>query len=691
VFLVSTNGAFTSLYSFTGVADGGQPAAGLVQGVDGNFYGTTQVGGASGIGTVFKISADGVLTNLHSFSGGSDGNTPLAGLVLGADGNLYGTTAGSGPVDHGSVFRISPSGAFANLHTFTNGIDGRTPLSGLVQGTDGNFYGTTAGDGLKRYGTVFRISAGGALTNLHSFTDGSIPSSALVQGADGNFYGTTSYGGASGNGAVFKISASGAFSKLYAFAGGGNGAKPVAGLVVGADGNFYGTTQAGGTGGRGTIFQISAKGVLAKLYSFTGIKDGAVPEAGLIQGADGNFYGTTSGNFTSETGTVFQISANGTFTNLHVFTGAADGSNPFAGLVQGTDGNFYGTTAGDRVSRFGTVFRISASGAFTNLHTFTGGTDGGIPLAGLVQGTDGSFYGTTSNGGASGSGTVYKITSSGLFTNLHTFTDGGTPVAGLVLGGDGNFYGTTQAGGASQAGSVFQISSRGTFTNLHSFPGGANGAEPSASLVLGKDGNLYGTTYSGGTSNAGTIFRISYSGVFTNLHTFKGGADGANPQAALVQGADDNFYGTTSSGGTSDYGTVFQISANGAFTNLYSFTGITDGGSPVAGLLQGSDGNFYGTTSEGGVGGVGVVFRISVNPGATNPPTQISGARVAGNQFGFNINGPAGAAVTVQASADLGSPAWVSVSTNTLVGGTATFTDPQPATQSRRFYRVQTP
>ena len=231
--------------------------------------------------------------------------------------------------------------------------------------------------------------------------------------------------------------------------------------------------------------------------------------------------------------------------------GSTDGGQPSAGLVLGIDTNFYGTTVNGGTSGSGTVFKITSAGTLTPLWNFTGGTDGGNPQAGLVQGTDSNFYGATFGGGLNGSGTVFKISSAGTLTTLHSFAgsaDGSQPFAGLVQGGDGNFYGTTFSGGASGLGAVFKITSAGTLTPLWNFTGGTDGAQPEAGLIEGGDGNFYGTTFSGGASGLGTVFKITPVGTLTPLWNFSGGTYGANPEAGLVEGSVSNFYGTTTAG-----------------------------------------------------------------------------------------------------------------------------------------------
>jgi uncharacterized repeat protein (TIGR03803 family) len=327
---------------------------------------------------------------------------------------------------------------------------------------------------------------------------------------------------------------------LHSFgAGSTNGVGPAYTLVQGTDGDFYGTTWAGGAHGGGTVFRISPSGSYTNLYSF-GSADlgGQHPAAGLVQGSDGDFYGTTWGaDYCSSCGNIFRISPSGSYTNLHSFTGTAnDGGTPFAALVQGSDGNFYGTTERGGAYGPGVVFRISPTGSYTNVYSHGSDPHDGILIGALVQGGDGNFYGTTRNGGI-GWGNVFRVSPSGSYTNLHSFAggvyygndEGHDPYGGLVKGPDGNFYGTTSLGGANLngAGTVFRVSPSGSYATLYSFTNAPpDGEEPEAGLVLGSDGNFYGTTYQGGTNSAGTVFRISPSGQYTKLYDLTAGVGG---------------------------------------------------------------------------------------------------------------------------------------------------------------------
>jgi len=367
-------------------------------------------------------------------------------------------------------------------------------------------------------------------------------------------------------------------TSLYSFTGTNDGASPQAGLVQASGGNFYGTTTYGGTYGFGAIFEISATGRLTSLYSFTGTNDGAWPWAGVVPGSDGNFYGTTDGGGTNGgNGTVFQFSTNGSLTSLHSFTGGTDGAGPVGGLVRGSDGNFYGTTSGGGTNGRGTVFQFSTKGSLTSLYSFTGGSDGAFPMDTLVQGRDGNFYGTTGGHAPHYPCGVFKISANGALTALYAFSPPYLEFpAGLVQGSDGNFYGTTDYGGTYGRGSVFQISADGALTNVYSFTGGSDGGYPTDALVPGSDGSFYGTTGFGGNTNLnngngyGTVFNVTTNGALTGLHSFSGTNDGANPYAALAQGSDGNFYGTTQYGGTNSLGTVFRLTVKPPLTMTVS-------------------------------------------------------------------------------------------------------------------------
>lgn len=364
---------------------------------------------------------------------------------------------------------------------------------------------------------------------------------------------------------------------LRAFTG-ADGAAPSS-LTQGADGNFYGTTEDGGSNGVGTVFRVAPSGTFTTLYSFAGV-DGDEP-ASLITGTDGNFYGVAAfggGDFGGTNGTVFRITSAGVFTNLHSFS--TDGDQP-SSLIQGADGNFYGVTRFGGTNDAGTVFRITPAGTLTTLHSFSA-ADGALESA-LTQGADGNLYGVTAFGGATGDGAFFRLTPAGDFTTLQSFAEaggGGVQPSTLIQATDGNFYGATDFGGDQGAGTIFRVTASGTLTTLHSFSE-TDGALP-IQLIQGSDGNLYGASLFGGPNDAGTLFRLTLSGVLTSLYSF-GGADGAAPRA-LLRVADGALFGTAATGGSGSAGTVFKLAQGSAGGNAGGGGSGGGGGSLGAGL-----------------------------------------------------------------------------------------------------------
>jgi len=366
------------------------------------------------------------------------------------------------------------------------------------------------------------------------------------------------------------------------------------------------------------------------LHHFAGAPtDGAFSSANLIQAADGNFYGTTRGGGSADAGTIFKMNASGTVTILHNFGVApSDGYTPWSGVIQGMDGNFYGTTryGGSGAVHVGTVFKMNQTGTVTIMHSFTDGADGGFPDTALVQATDGDLYGANTDGGTSGRGIFFKITTSGTFTILHNFSDGSVPNEGfdpntLIQASDGAFYGTTSGGGSAPGGqgTVFKITSSGSVTILHNFLDGSvsdDGVSPQSGLVQGNDGNFYGTTSGGGPGSSslyGTAFKMTPSGSVTILHRFSVTNDGYHPAASLIQAADGNFYGTTAQGGSNSWGTVFCCTPTGSETVVYNLGATSgDGGFPKSGVVQDSNGYLYGTTSGESIDNLGVIYKLAV-------------------------------------------------------------------------------
>jgi uncharacterized repeat protein (TIGR03803 family) len=369
------------------------------------------------------------LTVLHSFKGGTDGESPNGSVLRDTAGNLYGTTAQGGTFNFGTVFKLDTTSRETVLYSFTGGADGATPLAGLIRDADGNLYGTTeAGGDLTcnsgiGCGTVFKLDTTGEETVLHSFTgkDGTSPIAGVIRDAAGNFYGTTPQGGPFSSGTVFKLDKTGKETVLYTFTGGGGGTDgfyPDGALIRDAAGDLYGTTQLGGNYSFGTVFKLDSAGKETVLYRFRGGSSGDQPVGGVIMDKAGNLYGATEGGGYFFDGTVFKLNPVGNKTVLYNFASGTDGSLPVAGVIADTAGNLYGTTQYGGTSNLGTVFKLDKTGKETVLYSFTGGADGAAPVAGLVRDAAGNLYGTAYFGGDSGSlcsvvggcGIVFKIT-----------------------------------------------------------------------------------------------------------------------------------------------------------------------------------------------------------------------------------------------------------------------------------------
>jgi len=361
------------------------------------------------LGTIMLFAAAATVTtaqtytDLYNFDGTNGSNPPNMGtLAQGRDGNLYGTTSGGGANNYGVVFKITPSGMLKVLYNF-DGAHGSGPNCALTLGTDGNFYGTTQGGGDNGYGTIFKITKSGTLTTLYSFTVGASPFAPPIQGTDGNFYGT--YNTTVPGGGTYKITPSGTVTLLAPLP-----EESYAPLLLGTDGNFYGTTLHYYSNEGGTAFKMTPTGIVTILYSFSRYSRPGRPYGPLIQGSDGNFYGTTLSGGQKNGGVVFKLTPQGAITVLHNFGDIPnDGINPFAGVVEATDGNFYGVAYTSGAMNGGVLFQITPAGAYSILHNFGDIGYDGVGPAPLMQHTSGKIYGLTSDGGTYNYGVVYSL------------------------------------------------------------------------------------------------------------------------------------------------------------------------------------------------------------------------------------------------------------------------------------------
>jgi len=655
-----TTRALTTLFVFS-AADGGEPKAELTEGSDGRLYGVASLGGSSNMGTVFSIDKSGSgFRVLRSFTG-TNGKTSTGTLVEGSDGFWYGTTSLGGASGLGTIFRMSSTGTLTTLYSFT-GVNGSVPRAGLVRGSDGYMYGTTVAGGANGQGTVYRVDLSGRVTLLRSFavTNGANPYAELIQGTDGAFYGTTAFGGANSTGVVFRIDASGNLTVLKSLAP-PDGSRPQGQLVQASNGRLYGAAPNDGpSGAAGTVFEVTTAGAFTRICSFSGTP--SMSYGPLLQGRDGSLYGASYGGGASGAGTIFKLIPGVSFQVLHGFGGGTDGLGPNDGVIQAADGSLYVAAVQGGANNVGSVVRQSGGGGFTPFATLSAANDNGYyPRSNPVQAADGNFYGVMSSGGSAGAGTIYKMTSAGAISLLYTFngsTKGRTPYGRLALATNGVLYGTTISGGSAYLGTVFAYDpSAKTFTLLHSFTG-PDGSSPYSGLMEGSDGRLYGMTSGGGAYGYGTIFAVNaVSGALTTLHSFNG-KDGSGPYATLFEASDGRVYGTASTGGASNAGSVFVIDKSGTgFALLHSFN-VADGAYPRAGLIEASDGYLYGTAPGGGSANNGVIFRIA--PGGGSPPPPPTGTISVTSPTGA-VNWAIGSTQNIQWTHDLGAGSLVKV------------------------------
>jgi uncharacterized repeat protein (TIGR03803 family) len=382
--------------SFTGNNSSGTPAATPVEGRNAELYGTCPDPKGTA-GSIYELTPNGTMSTLHTFDFTAGGD-PYAGLTLATDGDFYGTAAGFGTGSYGVLFRISPKGTYTVLHSFLGGSDGAGPYAPPIEGSDGNLYGTTSGAAGIFSSTVYKYTRSGTFTTIYQFDNaqGKSIGAPMIEGSDGYLYGTAGLGGASGNGSIYKLSTSGALLYSYSFPGGKHGAFPYGPLIQASDGNYYGTTNYGGTaGGYGTVFRMDQKGVVSVLYRFAGLVDGANPLGGLVQATDGNLYGTTSARGTGGYGTIFRISLTGKFKPLYSFT-AAIGESPGPPPLQHTNGLFYGSLPFGGTYGYGAIYELNTGlGPFVTFVRPTGKVGQAAEILG--QGLTGTT-GVTFNG-----------------------------------------------------------------------------------------------------------------------------------------------------------------------------------------------------------------------------------------------------------------------------------------------------
>lgn len=663
IFNINTSGSdFVIQKNFSSNAFNA-PQSGLIKGSDGKLYGMIMAGGAPSNGVVFSILPDGTQYSiLHNFNF-TTGQRPFGNVMEASNGYLYGMTYDGGVNNTGVLFKISKDGSgFSKLYEFPGFSTGGSfhPLGGLIEASDGAFYGMTAEGGAGGYGVLFAIKKDGAgYTNLVEFggvAKGSAPRGDVLQGPDGYLYGLTASGGNSNFGVLFKVKTDGTdFIKLVDFDGATKGSYPGATLILGNDGKLYGMTRSGGSQDKGVIFSVNTDGTsFAKLFDFDGQNSGTWSHGKLVQSSDNYLYGMTNQGGTSDLGVAFKIKTDGTdFTKLIDFNGSNGASPVYGPLLEVEPGKFFGMTSKGGASSTGIIFSITSSGNFAKVKEFP--QPEGTPE--VLSASDGNhFFGVASSGGPTGNGAIFKTSANGgdyekihdlegnvlfvnrliqtsdnfvwgagnegvftvtsiLFrlnsdgTNFQRFTFDDAPglsVSQLIEGPDQFLYGTGYMNGGSSHGIIFRFKTDGTnFSKLADIPGGSGGSRPTENLILTEDGILFGLTHEGGTNNDGTVFRfnihtLQFSSIFS-LHKPTTGT--YLKRIALLN--DGSLCVATATGGTNDSGTIFSISQDGNdFNKILDFSSSLN----LTDIIQTVDGYLVGTTEYGGTSNSGIIF-----------------------------------------------------------------------------------
>jgi uncharacterized repeat protein (TIGR03803 family) len=620
IFRITLDGQFQVLHAFVPALHGYAPLFGpLAYGTDGAFYGTASAGGANQRGTIFRITHAGVFTVLRHFAG-PDGASPTGGVIRGRDGAFYGTAFAGGVHGYGTAFRLTPQGSFTRLHSFP-GTSGQ-PLGWLEQTPDGNLFGIVTGYSVRvcgpgfpaectitSTGSVYRMTTNGVIAGVTGFTNFQ-PGSGLTLAADGLLYGLGAPHPPQPNSdqlQVLRVDPSGNSPRvLYPSIGGSIGTGGYGGLIAASDGLLYGTTSQ-----YGSLFTVALDAEASVNVLHTLVSEGYHPTGRLALAADGALYGTTNHGGRGWGGACVPTGCGGVF--------KLDGGihSELPDLPYGRRSRATGDV---RESSSGTLFyardqsgtEMTKGGEFIRELGFLGGRQFHAPIetsAGVLYGTSTDSLGTT--------GEIWRYQPGSdqrevVFAFPNNGADGLVPYGALVEGPGGHLYGTTAAGGASGYGTIFRLSVTGQLTTLHHFSR-VDGAAPFGTLVEGSDGMLYGTTYDGGPgAAAGVVFRIAPDGSqYAVVHAFSS-TDGTRPIAGLTRGPADVLYGTASAGGAGS-GSVFAVTASGSFSVLHRFA-AGEGTTPLGGVTVMPDGSLYGTTFGGGAGKVGVVYRLAPMP-----------------------------------------------------------------------------
>ena len=691
-------------------SEGREPAGGLVRASNGVLYGATFSGGAYDGGTIFSVNTDGTEFTVLRELGDSpaDARGPRCFLIEGSDGMLYGTTRYGGTEDAGTLFRITKfSFGYEVLKSFVPATEGQGPLAGVIEGRDGRLYGTLGEYGLGDAGAVYAINPDGTgFTILRSLvpSEGAGILAGVCQTSDGMLYVIASSEGANLKGSVMRFREDGSeFSVVQDFGTSpGSPSTGITALVEGSDGELYYTTALGGAFDDGTVARMQKDGSgLQILRSFSESGSAAItPREGVVVGKDGILYGTTVEGGINNLGTVYRIRADGSGYGVLRVLGQSqsDAALPVAGLIQASDGFLYGTATAGGTHGQGALFRVAPdAGGYAVVYSFRGKpADGAVPSTKLLEAKDGFLYGTTSYGGSSNNGTIFRIRKDGTeYTVLRSFggapNDASNPNGDLLQTSEGLIYGVTYIGGSANLGTVFRLNPDGSgYSVVRSFTGALQTpANPWSGLIEGSDGRLYGTSLATG-GNGGSVYSLAKDG--TDLRVIvalpKAVDGGTRPLGRLVEDSTGQLWGICWLGGPANGGTVFKVAKDGSgYQVAHEFLGApADGFAPISSLAIFSDGVIYGTTTSGGTLDFGSLFRIS-----SSHAVHIEGvSKQPDGPATVSISAVPGWLCQLEWTSEVRPSAWNSVVTGRAnAAGKLVLTDVAANDQAIRFYRVR--
>ena len=629
-------GTYTKILDFGSADRGSSPQGRLIEATTGILYGMTSSGGTSGYGVLFEYDyTTSTFTKKLDFDGSATGRNPYGGLVLASNGMLYGMTRIGGTSNLGVLFEYDfGTSTYTKKFDFDGAANGSNPFGNLVESTvTGKLYGMTRIGGANSLGVLFEYDySSDIFTNKFDFdgaTLGGSPYGSLVEADNGKLYGLTYSGGSYNYGVLIEYDPSNDnYSSIFEFDGTSSGSNPYGSLTLASNGMLYGMTFQGGANNYGVLFEydITSSSFTIKV-DFDGSNKGRNPKGSLIQSSDQLLYGMTLSGGSSNSGVLFEYNpATSTYAKKQDLNIFPNGKSPYGSLVQAYNGKYYGMTYTGGANSLGVLFEYDPlASTYTKKLDFSGTTNGSNPYGSLIQATNGNLYGLTYSGGTNGTGILFEYNpATSTFTKKVNFDGtsyGSNPFGSLVQATNGKLYGTTFQGGTSNKGVLFEYDPvTSTLTKKLDFSGTANGSNPYGRLVQASNGKLYGMTNLGGTGNKGVLFEYDpASSTYTKKVDFTGTTNGSNPYGSLIEAANGKLYGMTFSGGSSNWGVLFEFNfTSSTYTKKLDFTG-TNGRNPYGSLNLAPNGNLYGTTYQGGANALGVLFEYDP---ATNTYTK---------------------------------------------------------------------